>query len=45
MIDAVKRACGVSVMLPALFAEPTIEGLAASVERARQSPAETLNRS
>ena len=40
MIEAVKRACGVSIAPAALDAEPTIEGLAATVRAACQRNAE-----
>lgn len=40
MIEAVKRACGVSVAPAAFDAEPTIEGLAASVRAAYQKDAD-----
>jgi hypothetical protein len=36
MIDIVERTCGVSVVPPAFFAEPTIEGLAANVRGAHE---------
>ena len=40
MIDMVERACGVSIVPPAFFAEPTIERLAESVRTACQMDAE-----